>query len=322
VKTAFPNFDNLMMASWNVVSIYSACGSDFPELHRAIVTLKGVLQDFDEAFGRRVNRETPKYREDFGGAPCGGDHASDGQNGPSKLSRGNENTGGIAEEADISTTTQVVSREHVTNTSKNNTEQPGNDPKTETPPPSSPTQPENHDDKEEGEIFDSDSDTDSDQIPCLNPRQHPNPTSQTTTHTSRKRINSLSLSPSPPAFTSSLQQHHRKLWNTSSHPNTTFTHTAPSTTSRPPHRLSAHILAKHSTTPSISNYTKPGANNQHRLNKSGTPTVPISGVPAITNKGLSLSSSSSPLPTNDSPRTTLAPVATMYSNTSTLAQKK
>jgi hypothetical protein len=72
VKTAFPNYDNLMIAAWNVVSIYSACGSDFPELHRAIVDLKGVLQDFDETFGKRVDRATPSYRHDFGG-PSSGD---------------------------------------------------------------------------------------------------------------------------------------------------------------------------------------------------------------------------------------------------------
>jgi hypothetical protein len=72
VNTAFPNFDNLMMASWNVVSIYSACGSDFPELHKAIVELKGVLQDFDEAFGRDVERVEPRFRHDFGGAPGDG----------------------------------------------------------------------------------------------------------------------------------------------------------------------------------------------------------------------------------------------------------
>jgi len=66
-KTAFPNFDNLMTAAWNVVSIYSACGSEFPDLHSAIVVLKDVLRDFDEAFGRRGDRTTPSYRYDFGG---------------------------------------------------------------------------------------------------------------------------------------------------------------------------------------------------------------------------------------------------------------
>jgi hypothetical protein len=67
VNTAFPNFNNLMIASWNVITIYTACGSDFPDLHKAIVDLKGVLQDFDESFGQRVDRAPPKYRYDFGG---------------------------------------------------------------------------------------------------------------------------------------------------------------------------------------------------------------------------------------------------------------
>jgi hypothetical protein len=53
VKTAFPNFDNLMMASWNVVSVYSNVGSEFPEMHKAVVELKGVLQDFEEGFGAK-----------------------------------------------------------------------------------------------------------------------------------------------------------------------------------------------------------------------------------------------------------------------------
>jgi hypothetical protein len=65
VKTAFPNFDNLMMASWNVVSVYSNVGSDFPELHKSIVELKSVLQDFEESFGAKVARTDPKLRTDF-----------------------------------------------------------------------------------------------------------------------------------------------------------------------------------------------------------------------------------------------------------------
>lgn len=64
-KTAFPHFDNLMMASWNVVSVYSAVGTDFPELHKAIVELKHVLVDFDEAFGQKIDRTDVRYRADF-----------------------------------------------------------------------------------------------------------------------------------------------------------------------------------------------------------------------------------------------------------------
>ncbi|KAL1793536.1 hypothetical protein ACET3X_008518 [Alternaria dauci] len=80
VNTAFPNFNNLMTAAWNVITIYTSCGSDFPDLHKAIVDLKGVLQDFDESFGQRVDRAPPKYRNDFGGpsrGSAGGDRNQD-----------------------------------------------------------------------------------------------------------------------------------------------------------------------------------------------------------------------------------------------------
>ncbi|KAI8940579.1 hypothetical protein NX059_001854 [Plenodomus lindquistii] len=66
-STAFPNFDNLMIASWNVVSVYSACGSDFPDMHKAVVELKDVLQDFDAAFGAKVSRTPVQYRSDWAG---------------------------------------------------------------------------------------------------------------------------------------------------------------------------------------------------------------------------------------------------------------
>ncbi|KAF2024905.1 hypothetical protein EK21DRAFT_20333, partial [Setomelanomma holmii] len=69
INTAFPNFDNLMMASWNVVSVYSNVGTDFPELHKSIVELKSVLQDFEQGFGGKVSRSEPKVRRDF--APQG-----------------------------------------------------------------------------------------------------------------------------------------------------------------------------------------------------------------------------------------------------------
>lgn len=77
VNTAFPNFNNLMIASWNVITIYTACGSDFPDLHKAMVDLKGVLQDFDESFGQHVDRAPPKYRDDFGGPSRGGTDGED-----------------------------------------------------------------------------------------------------------------------------------------------------------------------------------------------------------------------------------------------------
>ncbi|KAH4938746.1 hypothetical protein HBI46_125740 [Parastagonospora nodorum] len=65
IRTAFPNFDNLMMASWNVVSVYSNVGTDFPELHKSIVELKSVLQDFEESFGVKGKREDARYRRDL-----------------------------------------------------------------------------------------------------------------------------------------------------------------------------------------------------------------------------------------------------------------
>lgn len=54
-----------MMASWNVVSVYSNVGTDFPELHKSIVELKSVLQDFEESVGAKVARTEPKLRKDF-----------------------------------------------------------------------------------------------------------------------------------------------------------------------------------------------------------------------------------------------------------------
>jgi hypothetical protein len=69
LKTAFPNFNNLMMASWNVVFIYSNVSTDFPELHTAIVDLKSVLQDFEESLGVKISRKDPKLRKDFANPP-------------------------------------------------------------------------------------------------------------------------------------------------------------------------------------------------------------------------------------------------------------
>lgn len=46
------------------MSIYSNVGTDFPELHKSIVELKSVLQDFEGSFGP-VSRRDPKIRRDF-----------------------------------------------------------------------------------------------------------------------------------------------------------------------------------------------------------------------------------------------------------------
>jgi hypothetical protein len=72
-----------MMASWNVVSVYANVGTDFPELHKAIVDLKNVLQDFEEAFGAQVKRGEMKVRSDFAPTPPNMDssNGSEGANG-------------------------------------------------------------------------------------------------------------------------------------------------------------------------------------------------------------------------------------------------
>ncbi|KAJ4341559.1 hypothetical protein N0V95_007177, partial [Ascochyta clinopodiicola] len=63
IKTAFPNFDNLIIASWNVVSVYSNVGSDFPELHKAVVELKGALEEFESAYAPPRSRHGKARKE-------------------------------------------------------------------------------------------------------------------------------------------------------------------------------------------------------------------------------------------------------------------
>tara|TARA_R110002003_G_scaffold505_7_gene20164 strand:+ start:5526 stop:6848 length:1323 start_codon:yes stop_codon:yes gene_type:complete len=96
VKTAFPNFDNLMMASWNVVSVYSNVGTDFPELHKAVVELKHVLQDFEEGFGGKVVRSDPKVRRDFVPPEQSGTDREPGTPGPRSAPDSSQNGGGDA----------------------------------------------------------------------------------------------------------------------------------------------------------------------------------------------------------------------------------
>ncbi|KAJ4353980.1 uncharacterized protein N0V89_005712 [Didymosphaeria variabile] len=52
VKSAFPDFDNLLMASWNVVSIFVNVGSEDLMLHNSIGDLHDVLLKFDDYFGK------------------------------------------------------------------------------------------------------------------------------------------------------------------------------------------------------------------------------------------------------------------------------
>ncbi|KAF2823803.1 hypothetical protein CC86DRAFT_457440 [Ophiobolus disseminans] len=81
IKTALPNFDNLMMASWNVVSVYSNVGTDFPELHKSIVELKSVLQDFEDGFGSKRARKELPMRRDLAPPPRDGAGGTDDANG-------------------------------------------------------------------------------------------------------------------------------------------------------------------------------------------------------------------------------------------------
>ncbi|KAF5844478.1 hypothetical protein GGP41_007547 [Bipolaris sorokiniana] len=164
-EAAIPNFDNVMMASWNVVSIYSACGSDFPDLHRSIVTLKSVLQDFDEAFGKRVDRETPKYRNDFcghaqsdenggGDGNCTpGQHRHDGRIRPiSHALANNENAGGIVNQPENPNTDHNISKQKDMATPKDGTEQTSDEEKPNISSPFQPPHPANPSEREEGGI--------------------------------------------------------------------------------------------------------------------------------------------------------------------------
>jgi hypothetical protein len=56
IKAAFPGFDNVMTAAWNVVSVYAVVGSEFEALHVAVTELKAVLEEFDAA----QSDESPK----------------------------------------------------------------------------------------------------------------------------------------------------------------------------------------------------------------------------------------------------------------------
>ncbi|KAF9734010.1 hypothetical protein PMIN01_08353 [Paraphaeosphaeria minitans] len=53
VKSAFPDLDNLLMASWNVVSIFVNVGSEDLMLHNSIGDLHEVLLRFNELLGKK-----------------------------------------------------------------------------------------------------------------------------------------------------------------------------------------------------------------------------------------------------------------------------
>ncbi|KAF2474088.1 uncharacterized protein BDR25DRAFT_385548 [Lindgomyces ingoldianus] len=52
VKTAFPNFEDVMMAAWNAVSVYEHIGTNFPDLHKAMTELKSVFHEFEKSYGK------------------------------------------------------------------------------------------------------------------------------------------------------------------------------------------------------------------------------------------------------------------------------
>ncbi|ORY17637.1 hypothetical protein BCR34DRAFT_22783 [Clohesyomyces aquaticus] len=59
IKTAFPNFENVMMAAWNTVTVYESVGTDFPDLHGAMTDLKSVLREFEASYGKKkLKRES------------------------------------------------------------------------------------------------------------------------------------------------------------------------------------------------------------------------------------------------------------------------
>lgn len=66
VKTAFPNFDSLMTASWNVVSIYKECGGEDTDLHQAVGDLQRVLYAFEDALRKRegTSKTAPQKEQD------------------------------------------------------------------------------------------------------------------------------------------------------------------------------------------------------------------------------------------------------------------
>jgi hypothetical protein len=63
VKAAFPGFDNVMTAAWNVVSVYTAVGSKFKGLHEAVTDLKDVLDEFDAVQGDAQPKTAMRVKE-------------------------------------------------------------------------------------------------------------------------------------------------------------------------------------------------------------------------------------------------------------------
>jgi len=62
VKTALPNFDDLMTAAWNVVYVHKNVGSEDRELYKSITTLEKVLLKF-AAFHRKAKTKTETHEQ-------------------------------------------------------------------------------------------------------------------------------------------------------------------------------------------------------------------------------------------------------------------
>jgi hypothetical protein len=68
-RSAFPDFDNVLMAAWNVVSLYEHVGTEFGQLHHSITELKGVLVGLDISYRKErvaennIKREAPNKAE-------------------------------------------------------------------------------------------------------------------------------------------------------------------------------------------------------------------------------------------------------------------
>lgn len=76
VKSAFPDLDDLLMASWNVVSIFVNVGSEDLMLHNSIGDLHDVLRKFDQYFERPKKRSESsvggKFKQDTTYRSCRG----------------------------------------------------------------------------------------------------------------------------------------------------------------------------------------------------------------------------------------------------------
>lgn len=192
------------MASWNVVSIYSACGSDFPDLHRSIVILKSVLQDFDEAFGKRIDRVTPKYRHDFCGHTQGDENGGGNGNctpdehrhdGRTRLIShapvSNENAEGIVDQVESSNIDQHIFKQKDIATPNDGTEQTSDEEKPNMSSPFQPPHSTNPSGKKEQEIA-----QDLAQAPHTNPHPFSIPSPfNTAKFLSRRCLNTRSATP-------------------------------------------------------------------------------------------------------------------------------